>query len=55
MDFNAFPEKTKCVICFITIDHEKIKELERTIQELKKTQENTQAIYFRGSNLNNKL
>jgi hypothetical protein len=34
---------------------EKIKELERTIQELKKTQENTQAIYFRGSNLNNKL
>jgi hypothetical protein len=34
---------------------EKIKELERTIQDLKKTQENTQAIYFRGSNLNNKL
>jgi preprotein translocase subunit SecD len=34
---------------------EKIKELERTIQELKKTQENRQAVYFRGSNLNNKL
>jgi hypothetical protein len=34
---------------------EKIKELENTIQELKKTQENRQAVYFRGSNLNNKL
>jgi preprotein translocase subunit SecD len=34
---------------------EKIKELERTIQELKKTQENRQVVYFRGSNLNNKL
>jgi hypothetical protein len=34
---------------------EKIKELERTIQELKKTQENINAVYFRGSNLNNKL
>jgi histone H3/H4 len=34
---------------------EKIKELERTIQELKKTQENRQAVYFQGSNLNNKL
>lgn len=34
---------------------EKIKELERTIQDLKKTQENTHAVYFRGSNLNNKL
>jgi hypothetical protein len=34
---------------------EKIKELENTIQELKKTQENRQAVYFQGSNLNNKL
>jgi hypothetical protein len=34
---------------------EKIKELETTIQELKKTQENRQAVYFQGSNLNNKL
>jgi len=34
---------------------EKIKELENTIQELKKTQENRQAVYLKGSNLNNKL
>ena len=34
---------------------EKIKELEKTIQQINKTQEKTQAIYFRGSNLNNKL
>ena len=34
---------------------EKIKELENTMQELKKTQENRQAVYFQGSNLNNKL
>jgi len=34
---------------------EKIKELENTIQELKKTQENRQAVYFQGSNLNNTL
>jgi len=29
--------------------------LENTIQELKKTQENRQAVYLKGSNLNNKL
>jgi hypothetical protein len=34
---------------------EKIKELENTIQELKKTQENRQAVYLKGSNLNNRL
>ena len=34
---------------------EKIKELENTIQELKKTQENRQAVYLKGSNLGNKL
>jgi hypothetical protein len=34
---------------------EKIKELQNTIQELKKTQENRQAVYLKGSNLNNKL
>ena len=33
----------------------KIRELEQTIQEIQKLQENKQAIYFNGSNLNNKL
>jgi DNA repair exonuclease SbcCD ATPase subunit len=33
----------------------KIRELEQTIQEIQKIQENKQAIYFNGSNLNNKL
>jgi hypothetical protein len=29
--------------------------VEQTIQEIQKLQENKQAIYFNGSNLNNKL
>ena len=33
----------------------KIKELEQTIQEIQKFQENKQAVYLKGSNLNNKL
>jgi ElaB/YqjD/DUF883 family membrane-anchored ribosome-binding protein len=33
----------------------KIKELEQTIQEIQKFQENKQAVYLKGSNLDNKL